>query len=211
MRTMMLKLFVLSVLLGTATGITPATVDAQHVGDQDADALAGSNRTDETRLTVVDDRVKLGPAFNAPAAPKASASTGVSTAITPAPPRSEKRSPEDSPGYWYDRGGLQSAYGAYGAATRSFRKAITMAPRNADAYFQLGVAYGELRQFEAAVKAMTRAIDLDTDQSAYYYGRGRVYLLAGQGDLAMRDFMEAGFLGHPDARAYLQDAGVSLE
>ena len=94
---------------------------------------------------------------------------------------------------------------------QSFSKAITMAPHNADAHFQLGVAYGELRQFEAAIRAMTRAIDLDTNVSAYYYGRGRVYLLAGQEDLAMRDFMEAGFLGHRDARAYLQDAGVSLE
>jgi hypothetical protein len=43
---------------------------------------------------------------------------------------------------------------------------------------------------------------------AYFYGRGRVYLLAGDTDLAMKDFMEAGFLGNEDARAYLKHAGV---
>ena len=58
---------------------------------------------------------------------------------------------------------------------------------------------------------MTRAIDLDAGQGAYYYGRGRVYLLADEEEQAMRDFMEAGFLGHPDALAYLKDAGVVLE
>ena len=58
---------------------------------------------------------------------------------------------------------------------------------------------------------MTRAIDLEAGQGAYYYGRGRVYLLADEEAQAMRDFMEAGFLGHPDALAYLRDAGVVLE
>ena len=56
-----------------------------------------------------------------------------------------------------------------------------------------------------------QTIDLDADKGAYYYGRGRVYLLAGEEAQAMRDFMEAGFLGNPDARAYLSAAGVSLE
>jgi tetratricopeptide (TPR) repeat protein len=119
--------------------------------------------------------------------------------------------PKARPDYWYDRGGLHSAYGAYTAAARSYQKAIALAPRYADAYFQLGVAYGELHRFEAAIKAMTRAIDLNADQGAYYYGRGRVYLLAGEDEQAMRDFMEAGFRGNPDALDYLKAAGVSLE
>nr|MBL0715123.1 tetratricopeptide repeat protein [Desulfobacterales bacterium] len=136
------------------------------------------------------------------------------TAGAPAPTgpaAADTRPLQERPEYWYDRGGLQSAYGAYKAAARSYQKAIGLAPRYADAHFQLGVAYGEMRQFQAAIKAMTRAIDLDADQGAYYYGRGRVYLLAGEEAQAMLDFMEAGFLGNPDARLYLKDAGVSLE
>ena len=123
----------------------------------------------------------------------------------------DQRQPEAHPGHWYRRGGLHSAYGAYKAAATSYRKAIELSPRYADAHFQLGVVYGEMRQFEPAIRAMTRAIDLDDDKSAYYYGRGRVYLLAGEEEQAMRDFMEAGFLGNRDARAYLKEAGVSLE
>jgi hypothetical protein len=170
--------------------------------------------TTRTRFNI-DDLSKLGGAFSALAAQSLGASGGAG-ADAPTPSSSgstatDMRDPEARPDYWYDRGGLQSAYGAYAAAARSYQKAIALAPRYADAHFQLGVTYGELRQFEAAIKAMTRAIDLDADKGAYYYGRGRVYLLAGEEAQAMRDFMEAGFLGNPDARAYLSAAGVSLE
>ena len=107
-----------------------------------------------------------------------------------------------------DRGGLFSAYGSYKAATRCFQKAIDLAPDMTEAYFQLGVAYGEMGHFEAAIKAISQAIDRQPTNGAYFYGRGRVYLLAGEEDLAMKDFMEAGFLGDQDARAYLRYKGV---
>ncbi len=169
-----------------------------------ADMQAGKLAT-RTRFNIAD-LGKLGAAFSALAAQQAAAAPGRETASPPA----DKR-PNDTPDYWYRRGGLQSAYGAYQAAVKSYRKAVSLAPRYADAHFQLGVAYGELRQFEAAVKAMTQAIDLNGDKGSYYYGRGRVLLLAGEDEEAMRDFMEAGFRGHADARAYLKAAGVSLE
>jgi tetratricopeptide (TPR) repeat protein len=155
----------------------------------------------------------MGTVFGTLAARQAAVAGGADAGApdreTASPPADKRAT--DTPDDCYRRGGLQSAYGAYDAAAKSYRKAIALAPRFADAHFQLGVAYGEMRQFEAAIMAMTQAIDLDDDQSAYYYGRGRVYLLAGQEEAAMRDFMEAGFRGHPDARAYLNAAGVSLE
>ena len=114
----------------------------------------------------------------------------------------------NTPAYWMDRGGLFSAYGSYKAAVRSYQKALDLAPDSAEAHFQLGVAYGELRQFDAAISAMSRAIDRMPGHGPFYYGRARVYLLAGDEDLAMKDFMEAGFLGHEDARTYLKRAGV---
>jgi tetratricopeptide (TPR) repeat protein len=91
---------------------------------------------------------------------------------------------------------------------RSFQKALDLAPDLAEAHFQMGVAYGELGRYEAAVNAISRAIDRLPANGAYYYGRARVYLLAGDEDLAMKDFMEAGFLGNEDARAYLKRQGV---
>ena len=177
--------------------------------------MQGGKLATRTRFNI-DDMGKLGAAFTALAAQQAAAATGDGDAAAPVPAptataAAAKRNPEEEPEYWYDRGGLQSAYGAYQAAAKSYRQAIERAPRYADAHFQLGVVYGEMHQFEAALKAMTRAIDLDDDKAVYYYGRGRVYLIAGEDEQAMRDFMEAGFLGHPDARAYLKDAGVSLD
>ena len=127
-----------------------------------------------------------------------------------ASPRKQTPSPaiQNSPAYWMDRGGLLSSYGNYRAAARSYQKAIDLAPDLAEAHFQLGVAYGEMGRFEAAVKAMSRAIDRSPTKGAYFYGRGRVYLLAGDEELAMQDFMEAGFLGNEDARVYLKHQGV---
>ncbi len=177
-----------------------------------AEMQAGKLAT-RTRFNIAD-LGKLGAAFNALAAQQSAvagrgAPAGAGGRAAASPPADSRHI--ETPDYWYRRGGLQSAYGAYSAAVKSYRKAIGLAPRHADAHFQLGVAYGEMRQFEAAVMAMTAAIDLDDDKGAYYYGRGRVYLIAGQEEEAMRDFMEAGFRGHPDARAYLRAAGVSLE
>ena len=107
-----------------------------------------------------------------------------------------------------DRGGLLSAYGNYKGAVRCYQKALDLAPGLAEAHFQQGVAYGELGRFDAAVNAISRAIDRMPTNGAYFYGRARVYLLAGDEDLAMKDFMEAGFLGNDDARDYLRSAGV---
>jgi len=145
----------------------------------------------------------------------AKASSGTAAAeehnpATSAAPMKET-SPADTgntPGYWMDRGGLLSAYGSYKAAAGCYRKAIALAPDMAEAYFQLGVAYGEMGRYETAVTAISQAIDRSPANGAYFYGRGRVYLLAGEEELAMKDFMEAGFLGDQDARSYLKHAGV---
>jgi len=119
---------------------------------------------------------------------------------------------EGTPDYWMDRGGLLSAYGNYQGALRCFRRALELDPGRAEAAFQMGVAYGELGLFEQAVGAMSQAIERAPARGHYHYGRGRVYLLAGEEELAMQDFMEAAFLGDPDARAYLKEAsGVTWE
>lgn len=197
MQTLMLKGIVLGLIMGLAGGVLPATVGAQNRVHQDVT----TTRDIDPSLS---DRAQPLPALNDK--DRIPAAAPITLAAV------DHHPVKQSPDYWYDRGGLQSAYGAYQAAAQSYRKAIAMAPQYADAHFQLGVAYGELHQFEAAIKAMTQAIDLSDDQHArYYYGRGRVYLLAGEENQAMRDFMEAGFRGHSDACAYLQDAGVTLQ
>ena len=125
-----------------------------------------------------------------------------------ASPKSPPKDLQNTSDYWMDRGGLLSSYGNYQAAAKCYQKALDLAPDLAEAHFQLGVAYGELGRFEAAVSAISRAIDRMPANDAYFYGRARVYLLAGEEELAMKDFMEAGFLGNEDARAYLKQKGV---
>jgi tetratricopeptide (TPR) repeat protein len=139
-------------------------------------------------------------------APVVRAAAGASPGIGATAPE------EGTADFWMDRGGLLSAYGNYQGAVRCFQKALTLEPRLAEAAFQLGVAYGELGLFERAVEALSRAIAQEPARGHYYYGRGRVYLLAGEEDLAMQDFMEAAFLGDVDARTYLREtSGVSWQ
>lgn len=145
-------------------------------------------------------------ASSAPGTVERSAVSTGDEAAGPAPAE-----PPKTAAYWMDRGGLLSAYGNYSGAVRCYRKALALAPDLAEAHFQLGIAYGELGRFEAAVDAISRAIERQPANGAYFYGRGRVYLKAGDDDLAMKDFMEAGFLGNADARAYLEGAGVDWQ
>lgn len=168
-----------------------------------------------TRLEA-QDLQQLGRIFARLTAPMAEGALKVARAEKQAqPPATPKQplAPEilNTPAYWMDRGGLLSAYGSYQAAVRSYQKALDLAPGLAEAHFQQGVAFGELGQFDAAIRAISRAIDQMPDHGPYYYGRARVYLLAGDEDLAMNDFMEAGFRGHEDARAYLKGAGVDWD
>lgn len=117
-----------------------------------------------------------------------------------------------SASYWLDQGALLSAYGNYDAAVKSYQKVLELAPNTPDALFQMGVCYGELRLYDQAISAMTAAIDQKPGEGAYYYGRGRIHLLAGDREQAMNDFMEAGVLGHTDARQFLEaQNGVAWE
>ncbi|HSO18104.1 MAG TPA: tetratricopeptide repeat protein, partial [Desulfosarcina sp.] len=181
-----------------------------------ADVQAGQLST-RTRMQIADIRRTMGvladlSARMAAAGPMAASESVPMGTSRPAegegaggPPPPE---PPKTAAYWMDRGGLLSAYGNYAGAVRCYRKALGLTPDLAEAHFQLGVAYGELGRFEAAVDAVSRAIERQPVNGAYFYGRGRIYLKAGDEDLAMKDFMEAGFLGDEDARVYLREAGV---
>ena len=178
-------------------------------------AMQEGELTTRTRINVRDiqQMVTLFASLSARMAEGHGGSAAVATGVQSVSDKSRTAAPPDAadlntPAYWMDRGGLLSAYGNYKAALSCYQKALALAPDLAEAYFQQGVAYGELGQFDAAVHTISQAIDRMPTNGAYFYGRARVYLLAGDEDLAMKDFMEAGFLGNVDARAYLKGAGV---
>jgi tetratricopeptide (TPR) repeat protein len=192
----------------------PSVTIPPNLGDLSMQAaLQEGELTTRTRINVQDMQqlMALFASLSAQAASQtesAAGSAGVQPTATKPPPTAPTPEMVNTPAYWMDRGGLLSAYGNYKGAVRCFQKALDLAPDLVEAHFQQGVAYGEMGQFEAAIGAISRAIDRMPTNGAYFYGRGRVYLLAGDTDLAMKDFMEAGFLGNEDARIYLQHAGV---
>jgi tetratricopeptide (TPR) repeat protein len=112
-------------------------------------------------------------------------------------------SDKNSAAYWLDRGGLFATYGNYQAAVAAYKKALQMDGNLSKAHFDMGVAYGEMGDFDQALSQIDTAITLSPDTAAYYYGRGRVLLLAGRHARAMEDFQKAAAMGNRDAKAYL--------
>jgi tetratricopeptide (TPR) repeat protein len=105
--------------------------------------------------------------------------------------------------YWVERGALASAYGAERAAITYFEKALALDPSRIHLYFNIGVSYGELGEYDNAIDALNKAIAADPSQGVYLYARGRVHLLAADNDRAMEDFYRAAELGSADASDYL--------
>ena len=105
--------------------------------------------------------------------------------------------------YWFDKGALCATYGNDSAAIRYFQKTISLDPRRSDAYFEQGVSFGQLEIFFEAIALIDKAIEMDPQNGLYYYGRARVYLLAGEKEKAMADFIKAAELDDEDAQNYL--------
>ncbi len=108
-----------------------------------------------------------------------------------------------SPAEMVEKGNLLATYGNYKGAIKYYRKAIARQPDMSAAYFNMGLAYGELEKYDQALKALDKAIELVPDMAVYYYGRARVLLMAGREDQALQDFEKAASLGDPDAQRYL--------
>jgi len=105
--------------------------------------------------------------------------------------------------YWFDKGALCATYGNDPAAIKFFQKAITLDPDRSGAYFTQGISYGQIDEFDKALRLVDKAIAMEPQNGLFIYGRGRVHLLAGDRDKAMADFKKAAELDDEDAQAYL--------
>lgn len=76
----------------------------------------------------------------------------------------------------------------FAKAAELAEKAVAADPKDADAVMLLGFARLQLRQYEAAVKALTKAIGLNPKLAAVYDRRGDAYLKLGKWDEATADF-----------------------
>ena len=110
----------------------------------------------------------------------------------------------DSADFWFDKGALCATYGNDRAAVSYFQKAISLNPNLSGAYFEQGISYGQLGDFDKALTLVNRALEMEPKNGLYLYGRGRVHLLAGKQDQAMEDFKNAAALDDEDAQNYLK-------
>lgn len=110
---------------------------------------------------------------------------------------------EKNPVYWSEKGELVAAYGNDKAAVEFFKEAIRLDPQRNDYYFNISVSYCELGEYAEALTSINKALAMDNENGAYYYTRGRIYLLSADKDKAMDDFIHSARLDHKDARDYL--------
>ena len=65
--------------------------------------------------------------------------------------------------------------------------ALGLDPEYADAYFNRGVSYYELGEFQLSIADLTRAIQLNPKDDNYYGRRSLAYLFADEPELAQAD------------------------
>ncbi len=117
------------------------------------------------------------------------------------------KTPVKDASYYIGQGNLFSFYGNDKAAIKNYKKAIELDPRSSEAYFQMGMSYGELKDYQKALSSINKAIELNPQKGLYYYGRGRIYLISENGDKdrAIEEFKKAAKLGDRDAQNYLKN------
>jgi len=81
-------------------------------------------------------------------------------------------------------------------------KAIQLAPNYGDAYFNRGVAYGNLGQYHQAIAEYSQAIRLDANQADAFNNRGNEYNNLGQYQQALGDYNRAIQLDSNNADAF---------
>ena len=106
--------------------------------------------------------------------------------------------------YWFAKGALCATYGNDRDAVKYFQKAISIDLNRSDAYFEQGISYGQLGDFDKAVSLVNKAIEMEPQNGLYLYGRGRIYLLNDKQNQAMEDIKKAAELDDEDAQAYLK-------
>ena len=116
----------------------------------------------------------------------------------------KKDAPVKNADYWFDKGALCATYGNDKAAIKFFQKVIELDPQRSGAYFEQGISYGQLEQYDKALPLINKAIEMAPDNGLYIYGRGRVHLLAGDREKALADFKKAAELDDEDAQVYME-------
>jgi tetratricopeptide (TPR) repeat protein len=99
------------------------------------------------------------------------------------------KDPQKSINY-YIKGVLNINKGKYSRALENFDKALSLntGTNEFNIYLNRGVAYLELEETDAALKDITKAIELGPNNASAYHSRGRIYYSTKQYSEAVKDF-----------------------
>ena len=113
----------------------------------------------------------------------------------PSGERRSSRGPRAGRPELYEQGHLEEAIVEYD-------EAIRLDPQDADAYYNRGLAYGDLFKYQGAIEDYDEAIRLEPRTFIVYYYRGIAYHALGQLERAIQDLNEAIRLDPKYALAY---------
>ena len=104
-----------------------------------------------------------------------------------------------------------SCWGTWPSAAYHFKEVTRLDPLRAGAYINLGAVYNRLEQYDDAVTALRRGIQLDLNRAEGYYNLGLVYRRKGQADLAIQAYREAVRVNPRMADAHYNIANIYYE
>jgi len=176
----------------------------------DADMLVGADFFLSHRVFVSNTQHKLyltysgGPVFNlanAAAPPQPTAPQGKSDQ----PPSAETSPAEDSPAE-ASPGEAQPVRAQPAAQTA----AAADIAKDAGEYARLGAALASRHEFERALADVSKAIEMDPNDSEYFYQRAKIYMQTGQPPLALADLDRVTALKPDSIDAYISRAEIRL-
>ena len=88
-----------------------------------------------------------------------------------------------------------------------WEKAIELNPDDADAYINLGIAYGKQNNYTKAIQSYEKAIELKPDYALAYWNRSISKDSVGDKSGGLEDTKKAARLGHTEAQDWLKENG----
>jgi len=117
--------------------------------------------------------------------------------------------------FWYigisNEGRKHYVAGEYDKAIEAFKEEIRKKPTSAEAYFNLGLAYGKTGQPDKEIAAYEQAIKLKPNVSSTYYNLATVYNDIGQKQNAIAAFKDAIRLNPDYIKAHYSICKIYIE